>query len=90
MASTSLRIVLTRSAEKSLSRIPADRRRQILSRIEAVAAEPTGRSFDIQPLAGSDLLRLRVGDYRVLSSLTESEGLLTVELVRTRGDVYKR
>jgi mRNA interferase RelE/StbE len=90
MASTSLRIVLTRSAEKSLSRIPADRRRQILSRIEAVAAEPASRNFDIQPLAGSDLLRLRVGDYRVLFSLTESEGMLTVELVRTRGDVYKR
>jgi len=89
MASTSLRIVLTRSAESRFreSRLIAGVN---TSRIEAVAAEPTGRSFDIQPLAGSDLLRLRVGDYRVLSSLTESEGLLTVELVPHAGDVYKR
>jgi mRNA interferase RelE/StbE len=85
-----MRVVFTRSAEKSLARLPADRRRQILSRIEAVAADPGNRSFHIEPLAGSDLLRLRVGDYRVLFSLGETEGVLTVELVRTRGDVYKR
>ena len=90
MANRKLRVVLTRSAEKSLSRIPADRRRQILSRVEAVAANPANRGVHVQPLAGSDLLRLRVGNYRLLFSLSESEGLLTVELVRTRGDVYKR
>lgn len=85
-----MKVVLTRSAEKSLARLPIDRRRQIVSRIEAVAANPSSRSFDIGPLAGSDLLRLRVGDYRVLFSVSETEGALTIELVRTRGDVYKR
>ena len=85
-----MQVAFTRSAEKSLERLPADRRRQILSRIEAVAATPSSRSFDIEPLAGTDLLRLRVGGYRVLFSLGETNGVLTVELVRTRGDVYKR
>jgi mRNA interferase RelE/StbE len=85
-----MQVVFTRSAEKSLERLPADRRRQILSRIKAVAADPSSRSFDIEPLAGTDLLRLRVGGYRVLFSLDETKGVLTVELVRTRGDVYKR
>jgi len=85
-----MKVVLTRSAEKSLARLPIDRRRQIISRIEALAADPGSRSFDIKPLSGSDLIRLRVGDYRVLFSVSEIEGVLTVELVRTRGDVYKR
>jgi mRNA interferase RelE/StbE len=85
-----MKVVLTRSAKRSLTRLPIDRRRQIISRIEAVAANPRSRTFDIKPLAGSDLLRLRVGDYRVLFSVSETEGVLTVELVRTRGDVYKR
>jgi mRNA interferase RelE/StbE len=85
-----MQVVFTRSAEKSLGRLPADRRRQMLSRIAAVAADPNSRTFDIERLAGSDLLRLRVGGYRVLFSLDETNGVLTVELVRTRGDVYKR
>lgn len=55
-----------------------------------MAANPTGRALHIEPLAGSDLFRLRVGDYRVLFSVDPSQDLLTVELVRTRGDVYKR
>ena len=85
-----MEIVFTRAAERSLNRRPVDRRRQVLSRIEAVAAEPIIRSRSVRPLAGSNLLRLRVGDYRVLFSLNEAEGTMTIELLRTRGDVYKR
>ena len=85
-----MKVVFARSAEKSLTRLPTDRRRQILARIEAVAAEPRSRGFHVQPLAGGDLFRLRVGDYRVLFSMSESDDMLIVELIRTRGDVYKR
>lgn len=85
-----MRVVFARAAEKSLFRLPADRRRQIVERIETVAGDPANRRFDVEPLAGSDLFRLRVGSYRVLYSCDEQEGILTVELIRTRGDVYKR
>jgi mRNA-degrading endonuclease RelE of RelBE toxin-antitoxin system len=33
---------------------------------------------------------LRVGDYRVLFSVEEGADTLTIELIRGRGDVYKR
>jgi len=85
-----MRVVFTRAAEKSLQRLPADRRRQILSRIEAAAADPDARNLNVEPLAGSDLLRMRVGEYRVLFNLNERDAVLTIELIRTRGDVYKR
>jgi mRNA interferase RelE/StbE len=85
-----MKVAFTRSAERSLLRLPADRRRQILKRIEAVAANPSSRGLHVESLGGSDLLRLRVGDYRVLFSLDQVRDVLTVELVRTRGDVYKR
>jgi mRNA interferase RelE/StbE len=84
-----MEIVFTRSGERSFARDPADRR-QILSRLKAVAANPTSRGFDVSPLAGGNLFRLRVGDYRVLFSLDQAQGVLMVELIRTRGDVYKR
>jgi mRNA interferase RelE/StbE len=85
-----MRLVFRRAARKALNKIPADRRRQILSRIKDVVADPGGRGVSVRPLAGSDLSRLRVGDYRVVFSLNEAEGILMVELIRTRGDVYKR
>ena len=85
-----MRVRFRSAAEKALERIPADRRRQILSRIGQVAADPAARGTGVVPLAGSDLLRLRVGDYRVLFSVDEGEQMLTVELIRTRGDIYKR
>jgi mRNA interferase RelE/StbE len=85
-----MKIVFMRSAEKSLDRLPADRRRQILARIEAAAANLRTGRHDVQPLAGSDLFRLRVGDYRVLFAMDEAEDIMKVELIRTRGDVYKR
>jgi len=84
-----MKVFFTASARKSLRRLPADRRRQIVSRIETVAAAP-GQTGDVQRLAGSDLYRLRVGDYRVLFAVDTANQILTVELVRTRGDVYKR
>jgi len=83
-----MRVVFTASARKSLRRLPADRRSQIVSRIEAVAA--SGDRADVRRLAGSDLLRLRVGDYRVLFAIDTAEQMLRVELIRTHGDVYKR
>jgi mRNA-degrading endonuclease RelE of RelBE toxin-antitoxin system len=67
----------------------ADRRLQIVSRIEALASG-TGQRGDVQRLAGSDLFRLRVGDYRVLFAVDTVNQILRVELIRTRGDVYKR
>jgi mRNA interferase RelE/StbE len=85
-----MKVAFTRPAEKSLLRLPADRRRQILSRIEAIAADPRNRRMHVQPLAGGDLFRLRVGGFRVLFSIDDKRETLIVELIRTRGDVYKR
>jgi mRNA interferase RelE/StbE len=85
-----MKVAFTRSGERSLMRLPADRRQQIIRRIEVLAADTSGRGLDVKSLAGSDLFRLRVGDYRVLFSVDRTRDLLTVELIRTRGDVYKR
>lgn len=85
-----MRLVFRRAARKALDKIPADRRQQILSRIKDIADDPGNRDTSVKPLTGSDLLRLRVGDYRVVFSLNQADGMLMVELIRTRGDVYKR
>jgi mRNA interferase RelE/StbE len=84
-------IVFRRTAEKALERLPAARRRQIVGRIERLASPSASRRLDIRPLEGATaLFRLQVGDYRVLFSVDEAAGMVTIELIRGRGDVYER
>jgi len=83
-------VEFARSARRSLQELPAPRRRQIVARIEAFATRPTSREFDVRPLAGSDLYRLRVGSYRVLMTIDRGSDRIVVKLIRSRGDVYKR
>lgn len=85
-----MKVMFSRAAEKSFFRLPTGRRTQILDRIQAVADNPNSRVAHVEPLAGSEMLRLRVGSYRVIFSIDERQETLTVELIRTRGDVYKR
>jgi mRNA interferase RelE/StbE len=86
-----VQIVFRRAAERALNRLPAGRRRQIVDRIERLAAGSASRNLDIRPLeGGSGLFRPRVGNYRVLYSIDEAADTLAIELIRGRGDVYKR
>ena len=62
-------------------------RERVERRLAAIlAADVAGYS-----LTGSaGLFRLRVGDYRVLYSVDEAADTVAIELIRCRGDVYKR
>ena len=86
-----MQIVFRRAAERVLDRLPAARRRQIVGRIERLGPRAASRNLDIRPLEGGAVLfRLRVGDYRVLYSIDEAADTVTIELIRGRGDIYKR
>lgn len=88
-----MKIEYTRAARKSLldpKAGPARRRAQIRAAIEKLAADPADPELDTKPLVGSDLNRLRVGPYRVLYSIDPITDTIRIELIRTRGDVYKR
>jgi mRNA interferase RelE/StbE len=86
-----VQIVFRRAAEKALDRLPAARRHQIVGRIERLASGSASGGLDIKQLGGGfGLFRLRVGDYRVLFSVDTATDLVTIELIRGRGDVYKR
>lgn len=88
-----MRVEYTRAARKSLlepKAIPTGRRNQIRAAIEQLAVDPADPSLDAKPLAGSDLYRLRVGPYRVLYSIHANTETIRIELIRMRGDIYKR
>ena len=54
------------AARKALRKMPANTARRIRTKINAYADNPASQANNVKRLQGSDALRLRVGDYRVI------------------------
>lgn len=80
------RIVIKKQAKKFIDRLPLNERRRVVAAIEQL---PNGE--DIKKLKGhSDLLRLRVGDYRIIYTVDHGELIVMVIDVGNRGQIYNR
>ncbi|MFY0634764.1 MAG: type II toxin-antitoxin system RelE/ParE family toxin [Vannielia sp.] len=76
----------TRAAAKALSRLPANTRDRIRSKIEAFAANPASQANNVTALKGREGIRLRVGTWRVIMS---DEGVVLAVLdIGPRGGIY--
>ncbi|MBB4287836.1 type II toxin-antitoxin system RelE family toxin [Roseospira goensis] len=86
-----MHIRYTAKAQKELRKIgPAAS--TIVSKIEQYAADPASLQNNTKALKGSDAFRLRVGDYRVLFTVSQDGTLtiMTVIAIRHRKDAYDR
>lgn len=82
------RLQLRRSAEADLRRLPESVFTRINERILALREEP--RPPGVRKLQGQhDGWRIRIGDYRVIYLIEDSDQLITIVRVRHRRDVYK-
>ena len=82
------KIIIKKKAKKFIDKLPKNDRLRI-----AVAIEQLPNGEDIKKLKGEKnkgLLRLRVGDYRIVYSV--DNGKLTVYVIDAgnRGEIYKR
>lgn len=79
-------IIIKKKAKKFIDKLPANERKWVVSAIEQL---PNGE--DIKKMQGHDeLLRLRVGDYRIIYSVDNGELIVYVVDAGNRGDIYKR
>ncbi len=79
-------IILKKKAKKFIDRLPVNERKRVVSAIERL---PNGE--DIKKLRGhDDLLRLRIGNYRVVYTIDNGKLIVYVIDVENRGDIYKR
>ena len=79
-------IIIKKVAKKFIDRLPINEKRRIVSAIERL---PNGE--DIKKLKGHDgLLRLRVGEYRIIYTVDHGELIVYVIDAGNRGQVYKR
>ena len=79
------RIVIKKKAKKFIDKLPKNERLRIAKAIEML---PNGE--DIKKLKGSEnLLRLRVGDYRIIYTVDHGELVVIVVDAGNRGQIYK-
>ena len=79
-------IILKKPAKKFIDRLPADERKRVVDAIEKL---PEGE--DIKPMKGhSDLLRLCVGEYRIICGVDNGELTVYVLDAGNRGQIYMR
>ncbi|MFI5402928.1 MAG: type II toxin-antitoxin system RelE/ParE family toxin [Planctomycetota bacterium] len=80
-------VVIRRSAEKEIARLPDATRRLIVHRIRALGDEP--RPHGSQKLSGREGYRIRQGEYRVVYTIDDAHRVVTVVRVAHRSDVYR-
>jgi mRNA interferase RelE/StbE len=82
-------IVVSRSAEKDLEKLPLPVVRRVAKAIDGLSEDP--RPAGCKKLKGSedDLWRIRVGDYRVVYSITDEIRVVDIRRIRHRKEVYE-
>ena len=82
------RVVFARSARRELEGLEATVARRIISRVEALTADP--RPHGCAKLQGAaDLWPIRIGDYRVVYAIDDNARLVDIRVVRHRSDAYR-
>ena len=77
-----------RRAERVLDRLDATVRRRILGAIDILADDPRSAT-NVKALVGTDLFRLRVGDWRVVYELHDDVLLVLVIEIGHRREIYR-
>ncbi len=83
------RIQFTPAAARALRRLPRATLGRIRRAVDDLCTEP--RPPGVKKLKGMDsLLRIRVGDYRILYEIRDEVLMVVIVRIATRQQVYKR
>ena len=85
-----MQITYTKKARKVLAKMDNRVAERIFAKIEAYAANPVAQTNNVRALHGHNGYRLRVGDYRVIFSVSDdgAVAIMTVMSVGHRKEVY--
>lgn len=79
-------IVLSKQAQKSLDKIPDNIANPILNAIEALGQDPRPHGF--KKLKGRVGFRIRVGNYRIIYDIYDTELVIDIIALGHRKDIY--
>jgi mRNA interferase RelE/StbE len=82
------KVLIERKAEKSLRKLPPQVQESVLSVLKKIASDPFPSGS--RKIIGTDNhWRIRIGDYRILYEVDESESIIRIERIGHRKDVYR-
>lgn len=85
----SFEVILARSAERYLERLPRDAQRRVVERLAQLATEPYGsHSKPLQGRAGER--SSRVGGWRIIFTVDRDRELVEISDIGPRGQIYRR
>ncbi|CAA7614164.1 type II toxin-antitoxin system RelE/ParE family toxin [Magnetospirillum sp. UT-4] len=79
-------VAYSKSALRTLRRLPANEAARIRAKVEQYAADPASQANNVKKLQGRDGYRLRVGDWRVI--FDEDGNVVAVLEIGPRGGIY--
>lgn len=82
-------INITKSAMRQLNRIPSNTKQTVIRKIRHVAVDPHAPNNNIKALRRNGILRLRIGNWRVLYAIDSESETLTVINILPRGRAYR-
>jgi mRNA interferase RelE/StbE len=80
-------VILPKSVQKELNRLPDDLSRRILARLAGLETNP--RPSDVRKLKGREAWRIRVGDYRVIFEIHDRVLQIIVIEIGHRREIYR-
>ena len=80
-------VLLKRSAEKELERLDLKTHDKIIKQLLALKENPLPKG--VKKLQGREGYRMRIGDYRILYEIDETEKEIEVFFVAHRKEVYR-
>ena len=83
----SYRVSILRRAQKELGNLPVGAFERVRDALRALAEEP--RPAGCKKLQGRESWRIRVGDYRVLYTINDTQQTVEVVHIGHRRDVYR-
>ena len=79
----------TSRVDRELDELPFDLQGRVLSRLARIMAQPRGpRANKLEGYV--DVWAIRTGDYRAVYTIDDSAGMILVEAVGHRREVYRR
>lgn len=80
------KIIFSNSAKHSLKKLPVQIVRVLSEKIDALTENP--RPSGCKKLVGSNIWRVRAGDYRILYSIDDKIMIVDIRAIGHRKDIY--
>ena len=82
-------LLIKNQAKKMLQSLPRPDRTRITEKIMLLGSNSDNPGLDIKKLQGEPYFSLRVGQWRIIFGREDEVKIISIEKIKSRGDVYK-